>query len=76
MTTSKHTVGTVDAVTNLFAMSEQAYSPPECTVEHVCGGDARPSRLISDLTALSPLPKTRLYSVTSVGGNYDVTTLA
>lgn len=61
MTTSEHTVGTVDVGTNLFAVSGQAYSPLECTIEHVYRGAARPSRLISDLTAQSQFPKTRLY---------------
>lgn len=76
VTTSEHTVGTVDTVTNLFAVSEQAYSPLECETEHVRGRAARPSRLIAALTAQSLLPKTRLHSVTSAGGNYDMTTLA
>lgn len=76
MTTFKHTVGTVGAVTNLSAVSEDAYSPLEYEIEHVCGKSARPSRLISVLTARSLLPKTRPSSVTSVGGNYDMTTLA
>lgn len=73
-TTSKHTVGPVDAVTHLFAVSEQACSPMGCATGHV-GGGPRALR-VSSPNWVRSLPKTRLHSVSSVGGNCDVTTLA